>query len=107
VFLSGTASIDASGDIVHEGDVVKQLGRTMENIEALLANAGANAGDLVSLLVYLRDPADGEVIGQALHERLGGVPFVLLHAPVCRPGWLVEIEGVAIVSAQRPDLPAF
>lgn len=107
VFLSGTASIDASGAILHEGDVVRQLDRTLENIEALLASAGANAGDLASLLVYLRDPADADLVGQALVERLGGVPFVLLHAPVCRPGWLIEIEGVAIMSAQRPDLPDF
>lgn len=107
VFLSGTASIDASGNILHEGDVVKQLDRTLENIEALLANAGANIGDLVSLLVYLRDPADAEIIERELQERVGGVPFVLLHAPVCRPGWLIEIEGVAIVSADRPELPGF
>ncbi len=105
VFLSGTASIDRHGNILHEGDVVRQLDRTLENIDALLAKAGANTGDLASLLVYLRDPADAGVIEDALRERLGGVPCVLLHAPVCRPGWLIEIEGLAIVSAQRPDLP--
>lgn len=107
VFLSGTASIDASGAVLHEGDVVKQLGRTLENIEALLDNAGANAGDLASLLVYLRDPADADVIESALIDRLGAVPFVLLHAPVCRPGWLIEIEGMALVPVHRPDLPDF
>lgn len=107
VFLSGTASIDSSGHILHEGDVLRQLDRTLENIEALLAKAGANTGDLAAILVYLRDPADGAVIEQALRERLGAVPFVLVHAPVCRTGWLIEIEGMAIVSCHRPGLPAF
>ncbi len=106
VFLSGTASIDPAGRILHEGDVLQQLDRTMENIEALLARAGANTGDLAVVLVYLRDPADGAVIQQTLRERLGAVPFVLLHAPVCRPGWLIEIEGLAIVSCHCPGLPA-
>ena len=107
VFLSGTASIDPAGRILHEGDVLRQLDRTLENIEALLAKAGANTGDLAVILASLRDPADGGVIEHALRERFGAVPFVLLHAPVCRPGWLVEIEGLAIVSCHRPGLPAF
>jgi enamine deaminase RidA (YjgF/YER057c/UK114 family) len=107
VFLSGTASIDSSGRIVHEGDVVKQLDRTLDNIDALLARADANTGDLAILLAYLRDPADGAVIGEALRERFGAMPFVLLHAPVCRPGWLIELEGLAIVPVRRPELPEF
>ena len=107
VFLSGTASIDTAGRILHEGDVPGQLDRTLANIEALLAKAGANTGDLAIILVYLRDPADGALIETALHERFGAVPFVLLDAPVCRPGWLIEIEGLAIVPANRPALPPF
>jgi enamine deaminase RidA (YjgF/YER057c/UK114 family) len=107
VFVSGTASIDDTGRILHEGDVLKQLDRTHENIAALLAKAGANTGDLAVILAYLRDPADGAVIEQALGERFGAVPAVLVHAPVCRPGWLIEIEGLAIVPCSRPELPAF
>jgi enamine deaminase RidA (YjgF/YER057c/UK114 family) len=107
ILISGTASIDATGQVVHPGDVLRQLDRTVENITALLAAAGANPGDLAVALVYLRDPADAEVIASALHDRFGAVPTVLLYAPVCRPGWLIEIEGVATVPAIRPDLPGF
>ena len=107
IYLSGTASIDSSGAILHEGDVMGQLARTLENIDALLAKAGANTGDLAVALVYLRDPADGAVIERALREQLGGVPYVLVHAPVCRPGWLIEIEGLAIVSTRRDGLPPY
>jgi enamine deaminase RidA (YjgF/YER057c/UK114 family) len=107
VFLSGTASIDSAGQILHEGDVMGQLDRTLENIDALLAKAGANTGDLAVILVYLREATDGAVIERALRERLGAVPFVLLHAPVCRPGWLIEIEGLAVLSCHRPSLPPF
>ncbi len=107
IFISGTASIDTRGQIVHPGDVLSQLARTLENIEALLAKAGANLGDLASIIVYLRDPADGHRIEAALREKMGPVPYVMVHAPVCRPGWLIEIEGIAIVPANLPHLPEF
>jgi enamine deaminase RidA (YjgF/YER057c/UK114 family) len=107
VLISGTASIDASGNIVHPGDVLRQLDRTLENIAALLAAARAGMGDLAMILVYLRDPADGPLVEKTLRHRLGGVPMILLHAPVCRPGWLIEIEGTAILAAGNPKLPDF
>lgn len=107
VFISGTASIDATGNIVHSGDVIRQLDRALENIAALLAAANAGFEDLAMILVYLRDPADGPMVEMALCQRLGKLPMILLHAAVCRPGWLVEIEGVAIVAAREPELPEF
>ncbi len=107
VFISGTASINPAGEILHAGDVVGQFGRTLENIEALLHAAKAGLEDLASILVYLRDAADGAVVEGLLHERLSGVPYVMVEAPVCRPGWLIEIEGIAVVAADAPDLPGF
>ena len=41
IILSGTASIDPEGNILHPGDMPRQLDRTLENMEALLAKAGA------------------------------------------------------------------
>lgn len=93
--------------MLYPGDVVSQLDRTLENIEALLSKAGANLGDMASILVYLRDPADGALIEAVLHEKIGPVPYVLVNAPVCRPGWLVEIEGIAVIPAHLPELPEF
>ena len=54
-----------------------------------------------------RDPADGAVIEAALREKIGLIPYVLVHAPVCRPGWLIEIEGIAVIPAHLPELPEF
>jgi len=34
-------------------------------------------------------------------------PVQVVVAPVCRPGWLVEVEGLAIIPASNPDLPPF
>lgn len=107
VFISGTASIDPAGNIVHPGEVIPQLDRALENIRALLASASASLDDLTMILVYLRDPADCKKIAERIHQRLDHLPVIVLHAPVCRPGWLVEVEGIAIVATHRPELPDF
>jgi enamine deaminase RidA (YjgF/YER057c/UK114 family) len=107
IFISGTASIDPSGAIVHPGDVLCQLDRAIENVAALLAAAGGGLGQLAMMLVYLRDPADGKKIGGKLRTRFPGLPVILVHAPVCRPGWLVEVEGIAILTFRDAMLPDF
>jgi enamine deaminase RidA (YjgF/YER057c/UK114 family) len=107
VLISGTASIDKLGHIVHEGNVEKQLDRTLENIDALLRSVDARLSDMAYYLVYLRDPSDAPLIRRRMIERLGNAPMVFVTAKVCRPGWLVEIEGQAITPHQSPTLPLF
>ncbi len=107
VIISGTASIDHMGDVVHAGDVLLQLDRTLENIDALLSKAGATMDDMQQFIVYLRDPSDVEIIRDILKERIGDKPFLVVTAPVCRPSWLIEIEGVAIIPWQDDSLPEF
>lgn len=107
LFLSGTASIDRAGQVVHPGDVEAQLDRALSNRAAVLRAGGATLADLTHALVYLRDPSDAARIRPRLAERLPGVPAILLHAPVCRPQWLVEIEGIATIPHHDPALPEF
>lgn len=107
VFISGTASIDNKGNILHTGDVSRQLDRTLENMEALLGSAGATLRDMSHFIVYVRDPADYELATQRMRERFADAPVVVVAAAVCRPGWLIELEGMAITSASNPDLPSF
>jgi enamine deaminase RidA (YjgF/YER057c/UK114 family) len=107
LLISGTASIDPRGEIIHPGNVGLQLDRTLENVEALLFGAGATLEDLVSCIAYVRDPADQGTVGRRLRDRLGELPFVVVVAPVCRPGWLVEVEGIAIIAEKNPHFPKF
>lgn len=107
VFISGTASIDRHGEILHPGDVVRQLERTLENVEALLHQAGGKLSDMGCFLVYVRDSADLGVATATMRERFGEVPLAVTVAPVCRPGWLIEVEGMAHLAGATPDLPGF
>lgn len=96
VFISGTASIDNRGKILFEGDIRKQTERMIENVEVLLAEAGCGFDKLGSVIVYLRDPADYAVVKSIIDKRFPECPCVIVQAPVCRPGWLVEMECIAI-----------
>lgn len=106
-FISGTASIDSTGTVVHRGDVLRQLERALGNVDALLRSGGATLDDMMHLVVYLRDPADFPNVEGYLAERLDGLPTLIVHGPVCRPDWLIEVEGVAAVPIYAPSLPAF
>ena len=94
--VSGTASIDSEGRVVHKGDVVMQTERTLDNIEALLAEDDATVGNVASALVYLRNPEDARLVRDYIDSRYPYLDYLLLHAPVCRPDWLVEIECIAV-----------
>ena len=107
IFISGTASIDNRGEIVHPLDVEKQTARTFENIQALLAEAEANMTDVASMIVYLRDTADFAVVSRYLDLHYPTTPKVMVLAPVCRPGWLIEVECIAIKEIDNKEFAAF
>ncbi|RHR35550.1 hypothetical protein DWX23_22720 [Parabacteroides sp. AF18-52] len=105
IFLSGTASIDNRGEIVHPGDILKQTERMMENISALLQEAGASVADIMQAIVYLRDPADYEEVNRYIRTHHPDMPHLIVLAPVCRPGWLIETECIAVIPADFPQYP--
>ena len=55
------------------------------------------------LKVYVRDAADLPQVERALAERLGTeVPYMLVHAAICRRELAIEIDGVHGHTAQTP-----
>lgn len=106
LFISGTASIDNKGNVVWEGDIRRQTERMWTNVEALLKAAGCGWHDVGHMLVYLRDPADYQVVSGMFATRFPDVPYVIVLAPVCRPGWLIEMECMAMKPV-RTDYPSF
>lgn len=106
-FISGTASIDGMGQIVHTGNVIRQLDHALDNVDALLRAGASRLAEMMYLIVYLRDPADYARVDAHLARRLPGLPVLTVQAAVCRPGWLVEVEGVAVAANDDPALPPF
>ena len=107
VFISGTASINNKGEVMYPKDIVKQTHRMWENVEALLAEADCTFDEVGEMVVYLRDTADYDLVKEMFEERFPGKPYVIVHAPVCRPGWLIEMECMAIKQIDKPEHAAF
>lgn len=100
IFISGTASIDKNGEIVHPNRIDLQLQRTLENVGVLLKEAGAGFTDIAQLVVYLRDSADYTLVNDYIETNYPELPKIIVLAPVCRPGWLIEMECIAIIPLQ-------
>ncbi|NDV58656.1 Rid family hydrolase [Bacteroides sp. 519] len=96
LYISGTASIDNKGVVVHVGDVIAQTQRMCENVGKLLEEGGATFNDVAKMIVYLRDVGDYSNVKHVFEERFPDIPKVIVLAPVCRPLWLIEVECVAI-----------
>ena len=107
VYISGTASINNKGEIMYPGDVCKQAERMIENVEMLLKEAACTYNDIDQMVVYLRDPADYQVVKEIFQQRFPSIPKVIVHAYVCRPGWLIEMECMATKSLSNPSFANF
>jgi enamine deaminase RidA (YjgF/YER057c/UK114 family) len=107
LYISGTASIDNKGNILYSSDILKQTERTIENIKALLSPHGASLKDMQYMIIYLRNPKHFPIIKDLLAKLIPeNVAVIPVEGPVCRPGWLIEMEGVAIIPDDA-DYPPF
>ncbi|KAA6320327.1 putative aminoacrylate peracid reductase RutC [termite gut metagenome] len=95
LYISGTASIDGKGEVLHAGDVRAQTRRVWDNVEKLLEEGEAAFCDVMQMIVYLRDISDYPIVKQMFEERFPEIPKQHVLAPVCRPSWLVEMECIA------------
>ena len=94
--VSGTAAIDERGKSLFPGDCRAQIFRTFENIEALIAQAGASLADICQATVFLKRAQDLPVYAQAAAERgLAGLPAVCVVADICRDDLLFEADATA------------
>ena len=106
LLLSGTASIVGHAS-QHADSLRAQLDETLTNLDSLLGAARERAPTLSPhldgtsrLKVYVREATDADAVAAQLEARLGTrVPWLMLHADVCRRELLVEIEGMHGVGA--------
>jgi enamine deaminase RidA (YjgF/YER057c/UK114 family) len=104
VFVSGTTTLNARGEVEAPGDMYRQTRLTMDTILRALAEAGAAPGDLVYTKTYVTDLGRLDDYTRAFVEALGDVRPVstLLGIPaLLRPEMLLEIEAEAIVGAAK------
>lgn len=100
LLISGTASIGPDGQTVHVGDIVGQVARTMEVIEAILVSRGMTWEDATRATAYVVEPADAAVFQRYLQQHeLTDLPVVIANDTICRPDLLFELELDAVASS--------
>ncbi len=97
---SGQTATDADGTPQHAGDMPKQIGMAMDNLDAVLAGPGMSLADVVRLNVYTTDVDQFMAHAGVLALRLGAagvVPTMTLLgvARLAFPELMVEIEATA------------
>ena len=99
LFISGTASI-IGHRTVHPGDVLAQTRESVANIRALVGEANRAVGaayfvpERFQYKAYVRRSSDLEAIASELCAAIHpSASIVFLHADICRPDLLVEIEA--------------
>jgi enamine deaminase RidA (YjgF/YER057c/UK114 family) len=109
VFLAGQTGTGPDGTLA--GGIVAQFERALGNLLTALAAAGGRPQDLASLTIYLVDIEDYQAHAKqvgALWRRLAGPHYPATAAvQVTRlwdPGALVELQGIAAVSAGPGDV---
>ena len=89
--------------LVGPGDLAAQAAQAMRNVGLALSAVGATYADIVKITTYVVNykPEQRAIIGQARAPFFAGVtpPASTLVgvAALALPGWLVEIEAVAVV----------
>jgi enamine deaminase RidA (YjgF/YER057c/UK114 family) len=102
VFVSGTTSEVASGEIIGEGDPYLQTVQILQTISNALDEAGATLADVVRYRAYLTRIEDTPEVGRALSEVFGDIrpanTLVRILA-LADPRMLVEIDADAIIGS--------
>ena len=101
LYCSGQTSVDEKGAPLHAGDMLAQVGTALDNLGAVLADAGMTPANIVRLNVYTTDVdafmGSLETIGGRMAEAGILMSSTLLGVQrLAYPELLVELEATAV-----------
>ena len=106
LYISGMLPLNAHGEIVGEGDVVRQSEQVLDNVRAVLRAERASLDDVVKVGVYVTDMADRELINTVRRRYFGDArpasTLVEVRA-LANQDALVEMEAVAFLPRRSGD----
>ena len=108
VYLRGQVGTDFDGNLVGLGDPRAQAEQAMKNVSQLLAEAGSDLSHIVKTTTYITDARFREPVYQEIGKWLKGVYPVstgLVVAGLGQPGWLMEIDVIAVIPGGRDSGP--
>ena len=96
LFVSGLNGYEADGQTLPDS-FEAQADLIWRHLRSILASAGMDTDDLVSLRTYLADPADDEANVRMRVKHLGArqVSLTVVCCRLLDPRWKLEMEAVA------------
>jgi 2-iminobutanoate/2-iminopropanoate deaminase len=97
VFVSGQIAVDPGHGEVVGATIQEQTRQVLDNLEAILAEAGSGMDRLVKTTVFLTNLDDFQSMNEVYAERVGENPPARATVEVGRlpSGALLEIEAIA------------
>ena len=101
VFASGQVARGVDGQLVGRGDIRAQTRKTLQNLQAVLAEGGATMDDVVKVTVFVTNLAEHfsaihEVRSEFFTSDYPASTLVEISRLV-DPDMLIEIEAIAVV----------
>ncbi|GAA0216430.1 hypothetical protein GCM10010492_12820 [Saccharothrix mutabilis subsp. mutabilis] len=101
LYCSGQTAMNAEGKPEHVGDMGAQLALSLDNLEAVLAEAGMSLANLVRLNVYTTDvdllfQHYGVLAARLGAARVAPTTTMLGVTRLAVPDLVVELEGTAV-----------
>ena len=101
LYCSGQTAMSADGKPEHDGDMAAQLALSLDNLQAVLAEAGMSLTNLVRLTVYTTDvdllfPHYGVLAARLGVAGAAPATTMLGVTRLAIAGQLVELEGTAV-----------
>lgn len=103
LFVSGLTARTATGEIVHVGDYAGQTRQVLDNMQAILATAGASLDDVVQIRTFLRDISHWPEVEAVWHPYWGKTFPASTAVEISRlfdERQLIEMEAVALVDRE-------
>ncbi len=104
LFLAGQTATDRDGNIVTVGDVVLQYRQVLDNLKAVVEEAGGKMTDIVKMTIYVQDRDDYKAhlkeLGQVHREFFGKYYPATALLEISRffeDEVLVEVEAIAVL----------
>ena len=101
LYCAGQTAVDAKGNPQHEGDLSAQVDLALDNLEAVLKEAGMSLSDVVRLTVYTTDVDAmiehfGKLSGRLAAANVRPAQTMLGVARLAFPSIMVELEATAV-----------
>ena len=99
VFVSGQLGLAPGGSEMVGPGIEEQTSQVLDNLEAILTEAGTGLDRLVKTTVFLANLDDFQAMNGVYAERVGAVPPARSTVEVAAlpSGALVEIEAIALL----------